>query len=171
MTNFSHLLPALVFPALLLCAAARDVVSFTIPNWISLACLGLFFPCALIGGMSGHDMLIAVAVGAVFLVAGIAMFALGWVGGGDAKLIAAVALWMGWPAVLPFLLFTAVAGGGLAIVLIGGKSLSRYYPVVRSGWALRLLAPESAVPYGLAIAIGALAAFPQSPLLHPTALF
>jgi prepilin peptidase CpaA len=118
-----------------------------------------------LGGLTGSAVLAAVGIGAALLAAGVALFAFGWIGGGDAKLMAAAALWMGWPAVVPFLLFTAVAGGVLALALIGGKTLNRYYPLARPGWALRLLAPESAVPYGLAIAIGALAAFPQSPLL------
>jgi prepilin peptidase CpaA len=102
----------------------------------------------------------------VGLAAGMAMFALGWIGGGDAKLFAAAVLWLGWPEAAPFVAVTGLAGGALAVTLLALRS-SHVRPFVAAGpaWFSRLAEPGENVPYGLAIAIGALAAFPASPFM------
>jgi prepilin peptidase CpaA len=93
-----------------------------------------------------------------------AMFALGWIGGGDAKLFAAAALWLGWPAAATYAAWTGVAGGGLALALLALRSgYLRPYVVTGPAWFSRLAEPGENVPYGVAIAAGALAAFPASP--------
>ena len=69
-----------------------------------------------------HEPGLHFAVFAAALVAGMVMFALGWIGGGDAKLFAAAALWLGWPACFSYAAFTALAGGGLALALMGLRS-------------------------------------------------
>jgi len=95
------------------------------------------------------------------------MFAAGWIGGGDGKLFAVCALWLGWPAALPFMLYTGLAGGLLTVAIL----------TLRSGWLALAVAGGPAwirklgttggdLPYGVAIAVGALAAFPQSVLAH-----
>ncbi|HEX7944898.1 MAG TPA: prepilin peptidase, partial [Phenylobacterium sp.] len=102
---------ALAFPALVLFAAAKDVSSFTIPNWISLALAALFPAAAFAAGVPLATVGLDVAIGAGVLVAGMVMFALRWLGGGDAKLFAASALWLGWPALATFGLTAALTGG------------------------------------------------------------
>ncbi len=109
----------LVFPALVVVAALKDVTSYTIPNWISLALIVAFVPVALICGASLPTLGICLAAGVAALLAGMGMFAAGWIGGGDAKLFAAATLWLGWPAALPFMLVTGMAGGALTLA-IGG---------------------------------------------------
>jgi prepilin peptidase CpaA len=79
-----QILPLIIFPALVVGAALRDATSYTIPNWLSLAAAGLFFPAAFAVGLPLHHMEVAVGVGFAALVVGIGMFAAGWVGGGDA---------------------------------------------------------------------------------------
>src|SRR5438128_2103098 len=103
---FSLLAPivAFAFAALVLTAAAKDALSFTIPNWISLVLIALFPVAGLANGLSLVALGPHLAIGGGVLLIGVAMFALGWVGGGDAKLMASVALWMGWPDVTTFLL-------------------------------------------------------------------
>src|SRR5690606_26546741 len=96
-------LSAVLFAALVVTAAARDALSFTIPNWISGGLVLLFFPAALAGGLGWPAFGLHLGVGLAALVAGMAMFALRWMGGGDAKLLAAAALWLGWPAVMTFI--------------------------------------------------------------------
>ena len=103
------------FPALVIFGAMRDAVSFTIPNWISIALAAAFLPTALIMGASPGQMGIALLIGVGALVAGMGMFAVGWIGGGDAKLFAAAGLWMGLGALLPYLLVTALAGVGMLV--------------------------------------------------------
>lgn len=156
------------FPALVIVGGMRDAVSFTIPNWISIA-LGLaFFPAALAMGASPAQLGLSAAVGFGALLAGMGMFAVGWIGGGDAKLFAAAGLWMGTQAFLPFILITGFAGGALALSLLALRSVW-LRPLAASGpvWVGRLATPGESAPYGIAIAIGALVAFPQSllPLL------
>jgi prepilin peptidase CpaA len=155
-----------VFPAMTIVAALRDATSYTIPNWIS-GLLILGFPVAALAlGLPLASLGVHAGAGAIALVAGMAMFALGWIGGGDAKLFAAAGLWLGWPAGVTFILVTAVTGGGLAVALLGLRSIW-LRPYVQGGpaWFGRLATPGENVPYGVAIAVGALAAFPASDLV------
>lgn len=159
------LLPVVPFAVLLAVAAVRDATSFTIPNWISLALVALFPVTAFAVGLPLATIGLQAGVGAAALVIGMVMFALRWVGGGDAKLAAAAALWLGWPAAVTFALYTGLAGGALALGLITLRSAA-LRPVVLLGprWMVRLSDPGEGAPYGVAIAIGALAALPASAL-------
>ena len=156
---------AAVFPALVIVAAVKDATSFTIPNWISLALAAAFAPAALLGGIDLPTFGLHLAVGVGALVAGMVMFALRWIGGGDAKLFAASGLWIGVEAFGPFLLGTALAGGLLALFLVGLRAgPARAYLPVGPQWVERLRAPDGPAPYGVAIAAGALVAFPYTAL-------
>lgn len=166
-----HLLQAVLaaaFPALVAVAALRDATSYTIPNWISVALIGAFVLAAPVVGLSPAAVGLHAAVGAAGLVAAVVMFALGWIGGGDAKLFAAAALWLGWPAAGTFAVMTGMAGGGLALFLLGLRSAYfRPYVVTAPAWIGRLAEPGENVPYGLAIAVGALIAAPASDMMRP----
>ena len=156
---------AFAFAALVLTAAVKDALSFTIPNWISLALVALFPLAGLANGAPLALLGPHVGVGAAALVVGMVMFALRWLGGGDAKLFAAVALWLGWPALGTFVVVAALAGGGLALILLTLRSaVLRHLVLMGPSWVTRLAEPSEGVPYGVAIAVGAFAAFPGSPL-------
>jgi prepilin peptidase CpaA len=155
---------SLALPALVLFAAAKDAISFTIPNWVSLTLAVLFPAAAFAVGMPPVAIGLHIGVGAVALVLGMVMFALRWLGGGDAKLIAAAALWLGWPALMTFLVAAALTGGVLAVMLLALRSPALRVVVLRGpSWMLRLAEPGEGVPYGVAVAAGVLAAFPLSP--------
>ncbi|MBS0362060.1 MAG: prepilin peptidase [Proteobacteria bacterium] len=156
----------LAFPALVITGAVKDLTSYTIPNWISGALLAGFALAALAFGLPLNVVGWDVAAFGVALVAGMAMFAFRWIGGGDAKLFAAVAPWIGLAPSLTYLFYTALAGGLLAVTLLALRSAPAR-AVLRAGppWFERLIAPGAAVPYGVAIAVGALAAFPASALV------
>lgn len=153
----------IVFPALVIVAALKDVTSFTIPNWISAALIVAYFPAALAAGVPLQDIGLSAGVGFAALLLSMGMFAANWIGGGDAKLFAAAALWMGWPAAMPFLLVTGLAGGALALILLQMRS-GLLQPILQNGpaWIGRLATTGAAAPYGVAIAVGALVVFPQS---------
>lgn len=153
----------LAFPALVIIAALRDCTTFTIPNWISLALLALYPVAALSAGLSLASMGLALLIGFAALLAGMGMFAAGWIGGGDAKLLAAAAPWLGLTTLAPFLIVTAVAGGVLALLLLNLRS-GRLAPFLANAppWITRLGTRGENVPYGVAIAVGALVAFPDS---------
>jgi prepilin peptidase CpaA len=155
------------FPALAIAAALKDLTSYTIPNGICLAIMLIFFALAAATGMPLSGIGMHLLVGAAALMIGMAMFALGWIGGGDAKLLAGCCLWLGWPATQDFLLDTAVAGGVFAMTLLTLRApLVRLHMPATDGWAGRLLAPGEPAPYGVAIAIGALLAFPATDLIR-----
>jgi prepilin peptidase CpaA len=156
-----------VFAVLVIVAALKDVATYTIPNWISIALAAGFLPAALAAGAQPTQIALALAIGAGMLVVGVVMFALRWLGGGDAKLMAAASLWIGLPGLAPFVLYTGLAGGALALALLALRS-AWVRPLVAAGpaWVDRLATPGAATPYGVAIAAGALAAFPAGLLMR-----
>jgi len=164
-----HLLQAAlvaVLPVLVIVAGLRDLTTYRIPNWISLSLLAGFAAAAPAMGLPLSAVGVHLGVGAAALAAGMAMFALGWIGGGDAKLFAAAALWLGWPAVVTYAAVTCMAGGALAVLLLSLRSaILRPYVVSGPAWFSRLAEPGENVPYGVAIAVGALAALPSSPFM------
>lgn len=160
---------AAALPVLVVFAAVKDVASFTIPNWLSIAVAVAFYPAALAAGLSLGAIVVATAVGAAMLLIGMALFYAGWMGGGDAKLAAGCAVWMGWPAVLPFLLATALAGGVLALILMTMRS-KLLRPRLQRGpaWVGQLVEVGDA-PYAVAIAVGALVVLRQTPIAQAIA--
>lgn len=157
----------LVFPVLVIVGGLRDLTSFTIPNWISGLLILAFVPAALLLGLAPSAIGMHLLVGLAALAAGVAMFALRWVGGGDAKLFAAAALWLGAPATLTFIMITGLAGGALALALLSLRSpMLRPYVLTGPAWFGRLADPDESVPYGVAIAVGAMFAFPTSSLMQ-----
>lgn len=159
---------ALTFPVLVIAAALRDLTSYTIPNWISLALIAGFALAAVASGLPLAQVGLHLAIFAAALAAGMAMFALRWIGGGDAKLFAAAALWLGPQAGLTYLIATCIAGGALALTLLSLRSMwLRAFANLGPPWLIRLASPGEAVPYGVAIAVGALFAFQASPLVQP----
>lgn len=156
----------LIMPALVIVAGLKDATSFRIPNWISLALIAAFLPTALVVGAGLGPIGVHLAVGAAALVLAMGMWTLGWIGGGDAKLFAAAALWLGWPSAGIFALVTALAGGALSVTLLNLRSgWARAYVPAGPNWVERLRLPGGKVPYGVAIAAGALVAFPESGLV------
>lgn len=157
---------SIVFPALVIVAALRDTTTMTIPNWLCALGAVLFAPVIMAAGVSPATAGAALLVGLAALAAGIAMFSVGWIGGGDAKLFAVCGLWLGWNEAIPFVVWTAIAGGGLAVALLGLRKLAAAWPQGGPNWWNRLMTPGGDVPYGIAIALGALATFPESPVMQ-----
>lgn len=152
-----------VFAAPLLLAAYRDFDAMTIPNTVVLAMMAGFFLTLPLTWMGAGPFLEHLAVGGVFFVAGFALFAFGLIGGGDAKLMAAIALWFGYVDAVAFVLYTTIFGAAIAIALILSR---RFVPsMVKDTVMMRkLLQGESHMPYGLALAAGALYVWPTSAL-------
>jgi prepilin peptidase CpaA len=155
------LVVTLVFAAPLLVAAYTDFWSMKIPNLVSLAMaagflLTLPFTWQGLPVFGEHLMM-----GAIFFLAGFAMFAFGWLGGGDAKLMAGISLWFGWADALPFILATTIFGAALGLLLIFG---GRIIPIRlrTSVVGMKLFQGGKDMPYGLALAAGALYIWPTS---------
>ena len=161
------MLSLILFPALVIWAGVKDATSYTIPNWISATLALAFVPLAILLGLSLGQIGLSVLVAFAVLLVGILLFALRWIGGGDAKLLAACSLWLGPSVLMIFLLTTALIGGGLALGLLALRNpllvpLAQRLPA----WTKRLLTPGGDVPYGVAIAAAALITFEQSPLIQ-----
>lgn len=152
----------LLFPALMAFAAASDLFTMTISNRVSLALAAGFLLLALLTGMSFQEILMHLGAGAIVLVAAFGCFAMGWVGGGDAKIAAAAALWFGFAHLMDYLLYASLLGGGLTLLLMQFREWPLPYVLSGQGWLLRLHAKESGIPYGIALAIGALMIYPET---------
>jgi prepilin peptidase CpaA len=152
----------LLFPALMAFAAASDLLTMTISNRISLLLAGGFLVLAVASGMGPTDILLHAGAGAVVLAVAFICFAMGWIGGGDAKIAAAAALWFGFTHLMNYLLYASLFGGALTLLLIQFRQWPLPYALAGQPWLLRLHAKESGIPYGIALAIGALMIYPDT---------
>ena len=155
-----------LFPAGMIGAVAYDISTMTIPNWISLVLILAFLGLAIPAGMTMSEIGIHIAIGMAALIAGFLLFAVGFVGGGDAKFLAATSLWIGTGLYLHYFFFATLAGGALALSLI----LVRQFPLpiflLKQEWIARLHHSENGIPYGVALSIGGLLVFFQTPLFR-----
>jgi len=152
----------LLFPALMAFAAASDLFTMTISNRVSMLLVAGFLALALASGMGLNDILLHVGAGAAVLVVAFGCFAMGWVGGGDAKVAAGAALWFGFGQLLNYLLYASLFGGALTLLLLQFRQWPLPYPFAGQAWLLKLHAKESGIPYGIALAIGALMVYPET---------
>lgn len=151
-----------VFPAAMAFAGAMDLFTMTIPNRISLVLVAAFAAMAPVSGLPLQTVLSHVAAGALVLLFTFAMFARGWLGGGDAKLLAATALWLGFDNLLPYLLLTSILGGLLALALISYRTIAPPLWALGQDWAMRLHDRQVGIPYGMALAGAALLIYPST---------
>lgn len=135
----------------------------TIPNRVSLLMIAGFLVLAPLMGLGLDGWISHLGAGAAMLIVGIVMFALGWLGGGDAKLFAAGALWVGFEHLLEFTFYITFAGGLLTLAILLFRASLPHPWILRQAWALRLHDPKTGVPYGIAIAAAALAVYPMMP--------
>ena len=152
----------LLFPALMAFAAASDLFTMTISNRVSLLLAGGFLVLAVASGMGPTDILLHAGAGAVVLAIAFLCFAMGWVGGGDAKIAAAAALWFGFAHLMNYLLYASLFSGALTLLLVQFRQWPLPYALAGRPWLLRLHAKESGIPYGIALAIGALMIYPET---------
>ena len=151
-----------VFPAAMAFAAATDLITMTVPNRIAIALVAGFFLIAPIAGLGFTDLGLHVLAGTVALIVTFGFFAMGWIGGGDAKLFAATALWFGPEAVLTYSLTAALIGGALTLVILFWRGTPLPVAFASQGWLLRLHDPNKGVPYGIALAAAGLLVYPDT---------
>jgi prepilin peptidase CpaA len=152
----------LLFPALMAFAASSDLLTMTISNRLSLALAGGFFLLMIVTGMGLHAAGMHVAAAVIVLVVAFVFFSQGWIGGGDAKLAAATALWFGFDYLLDYLIYASLFGGALTLVIIQFRKIPLPAMLARQGWILRLHETDAGIPYGIALAAAALAVYPKT---------
>ncbi|MBV5266824.1 A24 family peptidase [Pinisolibacter aquiterrae] len=161
MTQTLSMIVIALFPILTALGAATDFLTMTIPNRITL---GLFAAglAALALAAPGWEVVgWHLASAALIFVGGFALFALGWMGGGDVKFASAIALWLGWGHLLDFALGFSIYGGILTVVVLITDRALAPLPALRVGFLARF--PEHRhVPYGIALTAAALHLFPST---------
>ena len=154
-----------IFPFCMVHAALSDAVTMTIANRLSLLLAGSFIVLAPLTGMDWTVYGWHLAAGLAVLTVTFTIFAMGGMGGGDAKLLSATALWMGFGIpLLQYLVYGAILGGflTLAILAFRGSPVSWY---AGRNMFLRHFADSSAgVPYGVALGVAGLMVFPNTAL-------
>jgi prepilin peptidase CpaA len=156
-----------VFPTLMVFAAGYDALTMRITNGLCLLTGMAFVPAAITAGLCIETMLQHLVCALAMLAAGFALFLRGWIGGGDAKLVAAAGHWIGWSGMAQFAALVALAGGLLALGAIAFRQVCRR----RAGASATVATSCGAgLPYGIALACGALIVCPQTlwaPALMP----
>lgn len=156
-------LPVAGFVGCVLTAAISDARTLRIPNILCAAIAALFAAHAAID-LTGTETLASVGLAAATLIAGLLTFSKGKIGGGDAKLLTVCMAWAGPQFAADFLIVTALAGGVIALALLSPR-LSRTTITLQRHWpqptTATLAAARAPMPYGVAIAAGALAVAAQ----------
>ena len=151
-----------LLPAVLIAAAGWDIASFTIPNFLQAILLAGFVMFAFFTKMPLAVLGWHLTAAGIGLAAGFALFATGFVGGGDAKLFACVALWFGFPDIFTYAMIASVFGGALTLLLLAFRWLPLPQFLAAQAWLARLHDHRSGVPYGVALASGAFAVLPYT---------
>jgi prepilin peptidase CpaA len=151
-----------LFPATMAFAAWSDLFTMTIANRISLILVGGFVLLALMSGTGGIDMLWHFGAGAAVLAIAFVLFSCGWIGGGDGKLAAATALWLGFSHLPEYLLYSSILGGALTLALVQFRMLPLPAMLAGREWIERLHRRGGGVPYGIALAAAALLIYPHT---------
>jgi prepilin peptidase CpaA len=151
-----------LFPLVMAYAAWSDLFSMTISNRVSLVLAAGFLALAPFAGIPLDSLPWHLGVAGLVLALGFFCFAMGWIGGGDAKLAAVAALWLGWEQMLPFLVMATLFGGALTLFIMNFRQAPLPASFARQDWVAKLHDANSGVPYGIALAAAALSVYPDT---------
>lgn len=151
-----------LFAGVMTFAGLNDAMTMTIRNRLVLGLAGAYFILAPAAGIGAEAILFSAAAAAAVLAGTFALFAFGWIGGGDAKLSAVAVLWLGPDLALAYLLYASVFGAVLTLAILQLRSLPLPVFLQAMGWPSRLHARGGGIPYGVALAAAALLLQPES---------
>lgn len=144
-----------LFVLIVASAAYHDIKNFKLPNIHSLS-VALLYPAFVLSTDGAVDWVGAIGVASVVLLIGFGLFALKYCGGGDVKLMAAIALWAGPGLGLEFVIITALAGGVIAVAYLLYQQATILVPFLpQSRQQNPTSLSKKPMPYGIAIASGA----------------
>jgi prepilin peptidase CpaA len=156
----------ILLPTIMAFAASSDLLTMTISNRVSIILVVGFLALALMSGMAPAEMLSHVGAGALVLLVAFGFFTRGWIGGGDAKLAAATAMWLGFGYLLNYLVYASLLGGALTLMLIEFRLVPLPGLLAGQFWAQRLHRQDGDIPYGIALAGAALLIYPDTPWMQ-----
>ncbi len=159
-------LALLFFPAAMAFAASSDLLTMRISNKLVLLLTAGFVVLALVIEMPLQQFAMHLLCAFVVLVVAFGMFAMRWIGGGDAKLAAATTLWLGFGLTLPYLVYSALFGGALTLLILVFRSLPAEALTMRFPWLARLHDPKQGVPYGIAMAVAGLITYSNTAIFE-----
>ncbi len=156
----------LFFPLAMAFAASSDLLTMRISNKLVLLLAAGFVAMALLVELPLQQFAMHVLCAFIVLVVAFAMFAMRWIGGGDAKLAAATTLWLGFGLTLPYLVYTALLGGALTLLILMLRRMPLNPVITRFAWLNRLHDPKQGVPYGIAMAIAGLITYSNTAIFE-----
>ncbi|BAV49914.1 peptidase [Mesorhizobium sp. 113-1-2] len=155
-----------VFPFCMLFAAISDMLSMTIANRVSVLLVVVFALVAPLTGMEWAAYGWHFAAGALVLAVTFGLFAMGGMGGGDAKLLAATAVWMGLNIhLVEYLVVSTIIGGLLTLAILFYRKSPLAIITGRNPFLRHFADDTTGVPYGIALGVGGLLTYPDSPLM------
>jgi prepilin peptidase CpaA len=151
-----------LFPAMMAFAASTDLFTMKISNRVPIILAAGFLALAWLDHLPVAEIGSHLAAGMLVLAVSFIFFSRGWIGGGDAKLAAATALWFGWAQLGDYLLVASLLGGVLTFVILEFRRRTLPPPLAGQAWLARLHEPNGGVPYGIALAAAALIVYPST---------
>jgi prepilin peptidase CpaA len=151
-----------VFPLLMVFSALADLFTMTIPNRVSLLLVAVYAALAIYLPLPWEAIVSHVSCGFAILLLTFVLFHFRWIGGGDAKLAASTALWLGWEHLLDYGLLASIAGGVLTLIIIAMRFSELPRSLLSIGFIARLAEKDGGVPYGVALALAGLLIYPQT---------
>jgi prepilin peptidase CpaA len=155
-------LALVIFPALMLFAAFSDLLTMTIPNRVSALLIATYVVTAVYFHTPLATIGAHVGCGLAVLALTFTFFQFNWIGGGDAKLAAATALWLGWDNLLDYGLISSLAGGVLTLAILQLRSDWAPPRLLSFAFMQRLAQKNAGVPYGVALAFAGLLLYPET---------
>lgn len=156
-----------IFPFCMLFAAVSDMVSMTIANRVSIILVASFAVIAPMTGMDWATYGWHFAAGGLVLAVTFVLFAIGGMGGGDAKLLAATAVWMGFGiTLLQYLVLGAMLGGLLTLLIIVFRNSPMSVLSANNTFLRHFADHKAGIPYGVALGIAGMMIYPQTELVR-----
>lgn len=155
-----------IFPFIMIFSSFSDLFSMSISNKVSLVLITTFIIFSLVIGMELNMLMWHFTTFALVLSIGFVLFALNIIGGGDAKLAASTALWLGWAHTGAYILLASFIGGLLTLVILKFRSEVIPSKLNTTEWILRLHDKKNGIPYGVALGIAAMLVYPHTPWME-----
>jgi prepilin peptidase CpaA len=149
-------------PALCAYSCFTDMFSMRISNRVCLSILALFGVFAALTAMPLALVGWHLLAGLIVLIISFTLFATGWIGGGDAKLVAAISVWIGFGQLWEYIAISSVIGGFLTMAILAMRAHPLPAFAAKQNWVIRLHDKKSGVPYGIALGLTALIIWPYS---------